>query len=234
MNRSLWIAKTGMEGQQMQAGHHLQQPGQRRHQRLQARRRGVRGPDVPEPAPGRRGQQRADAAAHRPAGRPGRARGGHRRATSARATCSRPATTWTWPSRARASSRSRCPTAPPATPATARSSSTRSGQIVTANGHVLQPGITVPANAQSVTIAADGTVNVTLPAQAAPQSVGQLQLASFINPAGLDPRGQNLYAETAASGAPNAGAPGADGLRRAACRALSKPATSTWSRSWWR
>jgi flagellar basal-body rod protein FlgG len=85
------------------------------------------------------------------------------------------------------------------------------GQIVTANGHVLQPGITVPANAQSVTVAADGTVNVTLPNQAAPQSVGQLQLATFINPGGLDPRGQNLYAETAASGAPSAGAPGADG-----------------------
>jgi len=85
------------------------------------------------------------------------------------------------------------------------------GQIVTANGHALQPGITIPANAQSVTIAADGTVNVTLPTQAAPQSVGQLQLASFINPGGLDPRGQNLYAETAASGAPSAGAPGADG-----------------------
>jgi flagellar basal-body rod protein FlgG len=85
------------------------------------------------------------------------------------------------------------------------------GQIVTANGHALQPGITIPANAQSVTIAADGTVNVTLPTQAAPQSVGQLQLASFINPGGLDPRGQNLYAETAASGAPSAGAPGTDG-----------------------
>jgi flagellar basal-body rod protein FlgG len=85
------------------------------------------------------------------------------------------------------------------------------GQIVTANGHVLQPGITIPANAQSVTVAADGTVNVTLPTQAAPQSVGQLQLATFINPGGLDPRGQNLYAETAASGTPTSGAPGADG-----------------------
>ena len=85
------------------------------------------------------------------------------------------------------------------------------GQMVTANGHVLQPGITIPANAQSVTVAADGTVNVTLPTQAAPQSVGQLQLASFINPGGLDPRGQNLFAETAASGAPSAGAPGGDG-----------------------
>ena len=62
-----------------------------------------------------------------------------------------------------------------------------------------------------MTIAADGTVTVTLPAQAAPQSVGQLQLASFVNPAGLDPRGQNLYAETAASGTPSAGAPGANG-----------------------
>jgi flagellar basal-body rod protein FlgG len=85
------------------------------------------------------------------------------------------------------------------------------GQIVTANGHVLEPGITVPANAQSVTVAADGTVNVTLPGQTAPQSLGQLQLASFINPGGLEARGQNLYAETAASGAPNTGAPGTDG-----------------------
>ena len=86
-----------------------------------------------------------------------------------------------------------------------------SGQIVTASGLVLQPGITVPANAQSVTIAADGTVNVTLPTQAAPQSAGQLQLATFINPGGLDPRGQNLYAETAASGTPSTGAPATDG-----------------------
>ena len=52
---------------------------------------------------------------------------------------------------------------------------------------------------------------MTVPGQATPQSVGQLQLASFINPGGLEPRGQNLYAETAASGSPNAGAPGTDG-----------------------
>ncbi|HRH89378.1 MAG TPA: flagellar basal-body rod protein FlgG [Rubrivivax sp.] len=84
------------------------------------------------------------------------------------------------------------------------------GQVVTANGHVLLPGITIPANAQSVTLAADGTVNVMLPTQAAPQSVGQLQLVTFINPGGLEPRGQNLYAETAASGSPSAGAPGTD------------------------
>jgi flagellar basal-body rod protein FlgG len=85
------------------------------------------------------------------------------------------------------------------------------GQLVTANGHVLQPGITIPVNAQSVTIAADGTVNVTLPTQATPQSVGQLQLVTFINAGGLEPRGQNLYAETASSGTPNIGTPGLDG-----------------------
>jgi flagellar basal-body rod protein FlgG len=85
------------------------------------------------------------------------------------------------------------------------------GQLVTANGHLLEPGITIPPNAQSVTLAADGTVNVTVPGQAASQSVGQLQLATFINPGGLEPRGQNLYAETAASGTPTAGAPGTDG-----------------------
>ena len=85
------------------------------------------------------------------------------------------------------------------------------GQIVTANGHLLQPGITIPANAQSVTVAADGTVSVTVPGQAQAQTLGQLQLATFINPGGLDPRGQNLYAETTASGTPNTGAPGVDG-----------------------
>lgn len=86
------------------------------------------------------------------------------------------------------------------------------GQMVTAAGHVLQPGITIPANAQKVTVAPDGTVNVTVPGQALPQAVGQIQLASFINTAGLEPRGGNLYAESASSGAPQAGAPGANGL----------------------
>lgn len=86
------------------------------------------------------------------------------------------------------------------------------GQLVTNNGYPVQPGITVPANAQSITIAADGTVNVALPGQAAPTSIGQIQLASFVNPAGLEPRGQNLYAETAASGTANTGAPTSNGL----------------------
>jgi flagellar basal-body rod protein FlgG len=86
------------------------------------------------------------------------------------------------------------------------------GQLVTNNGYVVQPGITIPPNAQSVTIGGDGTVSVALSGQAAPQQVGQLTIASFVNPAGLDPRGQNVWAETAASGAPAAGQPGSNGL----------------------
>ncbi len=86
------------------------------------------------------------------------------------------------------------------------------GQLVTNAGFTVQPGITIPAAATGVTIGADGTINVSLPGQVAPQAIGQLQLANFVNPAGLEPRGQNLYAETAASGNPNAGAPGAAGL----------------------
>jgi flagellar basal-body rod protein FlgG len=86
------------------------------------------------------------------------------------------------------------------------------GQLVTNNGYTVQPGITIPNNAQSVTIAADGTVNVAIPGQTLPQAVGQLNLASFVNPAGLEPKGQNLWGETAASGTPNAGAPNSNGL----------------------
>jgi len=87
-----------------------------------------------------------------------------------------------------------------------------SGQLVTNSGYTVQPGITIPANAQSVTIANDGTVSVTVPGQAASQKIGQLQLASFANPAGLESKGQNLYAETTASGTPNSGTPGTDGM----------------------
>ena len=68
----------------------------------------------------------------------------------------------------------------------------------------MQPGITIPPNAQSVTIGDDGTVSVHAAEPGARRRrVGKLQLASFVNPAGLDPKGQNLYVETAASGTPN-------------------------------
>ncbi len=86
------------------------------------------------------------------------------------------------------------------------------GQVVTNNGFLVQPGITIPPNAQTVTIAADGTVSVALAGQQTPVAVGQFQLTNFINPGGLESRGQNLYGETAASGAATNGAPGANGL----------------------
>jgi flagellar basal-body rod protein FlgG len=86
------------------------------------------------------------------------------------------------------------------------------GQLVTHEGYLVQPGITIPANALKVNISQDGVVTATMSTQAAPQQVGQIQLASFINPAGLDPRGQNLLAETASSGTPTTGAPGANGM----------------------
>jgi flagellar basal-body rod protein FlgG len=85
------------------------------------------------------------------------------------------------------------------------------GQMVTSAGYTVQPGITIPAAARSVTVAKDGTVSVTLQGQAQPQTVGQIQIATFVNPGGLDPLGGNLFAESASSGTANAGAPGANG-----------------------
>ncbi len=86
------------------------------------------------------------------------------------------------------------------------------GQLVTSEGYLVQPQITIPAAALKTSIGSDGTVTVMLPGQAAPQTVGQIQLANFINPPGLDARGKNLFAETAASGQPSTGAPGLNGL----------------------
>jgi flagellar basal-body rod protein FlgG len=86
------------------------------------------------------------------------------------------------------------------------------GQLVTSNGFPVSPAVTIPANAQSVTIAQDGTISVTLQGSAVPQQVGSLQLANFINSAGLQAIGQNLYVETAASGTPSTGTPGSNGL----------------------
>jgi flagellar basal-body rod protein FlgG len=85
------------------------------------------------------------------------------------------------------------------------------GQLVTASGFALQPAITIPANAQSLTVGRDGTVSVTQAGSAAPIQVGTLQLATFMNPAGLEARGENLYVETSASGSPNNNTPGTNG-----------------------
>ena len=86
------------------------------------------------------------------------------------------------------------------------------GRLVTASGFEIQPSLTIPSDAQSITIGLDGTVEATLQGQTSPTSLGTLQLADFINPAGLQPKGQNLYLETAASGSPQVANPGLDGL----------------------
>lgn len=88
------------------------------------------------------------------------------------------------------------------------------GQIVTATGESLEPAVTIPKEATSITIGTDGTVSVSVPGQANAQNVGQIQLASFANPAGLEAMGRNLFKETAASGQPTAGSPDTNGLGR--------------------
>lgn len=85
------------------------------------------------------------------------------------------------------------------------------GQIVTSDGYPLQPNITIPANALSMSIGTDGTVTVTQPGTAAATQIGSIQLATFINPAGMLSMGQNLFQETAASGTPTPNTPGTNG-----------------------
>lgn len=86
------------------------------------------------------------------------------------------------------------------------------GRVVTSGGLPVAPGLTVPADTKSISIAQDGTVSVTVAGNATPQQIGQLTMSSFINPAGLEPVGQNLFRESAASGAPQQGQPGTNGL----------------------
>jgi flagellar basal-body rod protein FlgG len=86
------------------------------------------------------------------------------------------------------------------------------GQMVTSSGYLLQPGLSIPDGAQSITIGKDGVVSVRITGQAAPAQVGQLQLTDFINPAGLQPLGENLLVESAASGPAQTGTPGQSGL----------------------
>jgi len=85
------------------------------------------------------------------------------------------------------------------------------GQMVTSSGFPVQPAITLPANAITITIGQDGVVSVTQPGVVAPVQVGSMQLATFINPAGLQSQGQNLYQETASSGTPSTNVPGTNG-----------------------
>ena len=86
------------------------------------------------------------------------------------------------------------------------------GQLVNANGDALVPPITIPPNATSVSIAQDGTVSAAVSGQTNPVQVGTITLTNFINPAGLNSIGHNLYLQTSASGAPQVGTPGQNGL----------------------
>ncbi|MNV36150.1 Flagellar basal-body rod protein FlgG [compost metagenome] len=86
------------------------------------------------------------------------------------------------------------------------------GRLVNSSGLPVANGITVPANATSVTISADGVVSATVQGNTQPQPLGNLAMSAFINPAGLEPIGQNLFKESAASGQPQQGTPGTNGL----------------------
>lgn len=85
------------------------------------------------------------------------------------------------------------------------------GQLVTSSGYQIVPAIMIPDNANSLSIARDGTVTITVYGDNQPQQIGQITLTTFINDAGLESMGENLYMETASSGAPNESAPGTNG-----------------------
>ena len=88
------------------------------------------------------------------------------------------------------------------------------GLLVTSDGYQLQPGITIPEGATSITVGADGTVSAVVPGQSEPAELGQIQIATFANPAGLQPNGSNYLTETSGSGAANVGIAGQDGRGR--------------------
>jgi flagellar basal-body rod protein FlgG len=85
------------------------------------------------------------------------------------------------------------------------------GRVVTPAGNVVQPGITIPSNAQSISVSAVGQVSVTVPGSTTPTVLGQLTMTRFLNKAGLQAIGDNAFVETPASGPPQDGVPGTDG-----------------------
>jgi len=86
------------------------------------------------------------------------------------------------------------------------------GQVVNANGYEFEPAITIPANTLSMTIGSDGVVSVLVSGNNTPSQIGNIELADFINPTGLEAIGDNLFRESAASGSPQTAIPGLDGL----------------------
>jgi flagellar basal-body rod protein FlgG len=98
----------------------------------------------------------------------------------------------------------------------------KDGNVVTTNGYYIEPPITIPQDALDIIITEDGVVSVTMPGQTDPQEIGQIQLSRFINPAGLDNVGDNLYLQTAASGTPIQGQPTLDGFGQVKQRFLEQ------------
>jgi len=86
------------------------------------------------------------------------------------------------------------------------------GQMVTSNGYQVQPSITIPEDSLTLSIGNDGVVSVVQPGSSSPTQIGNIQLADFVNPAGLQPVGKNLFLESASSGAPRISTPGLNGL----------------------
>jgi flagellar basal-body rod protein FlgG len=86
------------------------------------------------------------------------------------------------------------------------------GRLVNSSGLPVANGITVPPNATSISISTEGAVSAIVPGNTQPQPLGNIAMSSFINPAGLEPMGQNLFRESAASGQPQQGTPGTNGL----------------------
>ena len=86
------------------------------------------------------------------------------------------------------------------------------GQLVTASGYPIQPAMTVPSDAQSLSVSRDGIVSVVQPGSVVPNQIGSFELASFVNPAGLEAKGENLFIETAASGTPVINVPDSNGM----------------------
>jgi flagellar basal-body rod protein FlgG len=86
------------------------------------------------------------------------------------------------------------------------------GELVTSSGYKVQPGITIPSGAQTISVGTDGVVSAQVAGQSAPTQIGTLQLTDFVNPAGLQPRGENLLSESAASGPAQTSTPGLNGV----------------------
>jgi flagellar basal-body rod protein FlgG len=210
MIRSLWIAKTGLDAQQTQLdviSNNLANVSTNGFKRRARCSRTCSTRPCASPARSPRSRRRSLGAADRHRRAPDRHRAhlhpGQPAADRQSARHRDPG--------ARASSRSRCRTAHLPTPATAPSSSTATGQIVTSSGYPLSPAITIPSNALSVTIGRDGVVRCCR-ACSTPTQVGTIQLASFVNNGGLQSMGENLFLETASSRHPTPNTPGTNGV----------------------